>query len=285
MDQENPEVERFWDEARLPLTFPIDPLYQHRPRLGLVIGTYAAVPYVHLQLEARRRLYPHVPALLHDDCSHCSIPLRDLCREYDCSFESNAVRLAPTLGDVSVFVGGLKWAQTLGLDILVKVSRRWIFTVDWSESLIQLALESQHPTFSNYTETFDFGFRTECVGLSVTEWADSRFWRSTCEVFQGGREIFVEAYMHQLAIGLSRGMCRQARNWINAREIPESRRGYAPWSLMGTDRCHPEQSAGYLWHDSHTPAHYAAQAQAWGLPYNEIDFTDPNQSGGFRDVS
>ena len=26
--------------------------------LGLVIGTYAALPYIHLQLEARRRLYP-----------------------------------------------------------------------------------------------------------------------------------------------------------------------------------------------------------------------------------
>ncbi len=274
------EVERFWTDSHLQLAFPIDPLYRRRPQPGLVIGTYAAVPYIHLQLEARRRLYSHVPALLHDDCSPNTAQLQDLCREYDCAFESNAARLPPTLGDVSVFIGGLRWAQDLGLDILLKVSRRWIFTVDWTESLIQLALESQHATFSNYTETFDFGFRTECIGLSVSDWTSSRFFRSACEIFQKGQPIFVEAYMHQLAIGLSQGVCQQARDWISARQVHESRRGYAPWPLMGTDRCHPPQPATYLWHDCHSPAEYAALAQTWGLPYGEADFADPNQGGG-----
>lgn len=32
-------------------------LYRTDPKLGMVVGTFAAVPYVHLQLEARRRLY------------------------------------------------------------------------------------------------------------------------------------------------------------------------------------------------------------------------------------
>ena len=37
--------------------------------VGLVVGTFAAVPYIHLHLEARRRFYPHVPLLVHDDAS------------------------------------------------------------------------------------------------------------------------------------------------------------------------------------------------------------------------
>ena len=39
------------------------------PRVEATVGTFAAVPYIHLQLEARRRLYPHVPLLVHDDGS------------------------------------------------------------------------------------------------------------------------------------------------------------------------------------------------------------------------
>ena len=39
------------------------------PPFALVIGTFASTAYIHLQLEARRRLYPEVPLLVHDDGS------------------------------------------------------------------------------------------------------------------------------------------------------------------------------------------------------------------------
>ena len=48
-------IERFWGDGRLPFAPVSDRLYDGLPKLGLVIGTYAAVPYVHLQLEARQR--------------------------------------------------------------------------------------------------------------------------------------------------------------------------------------------------------------------------------------
>jgi hypothetical protein len=35
------------------------------PKIALVVGTFAAVPYVHLHLEARRRLYPDIGMLVH----------------------------------------------------------------------------------------------------------------------------------------------------------------------------------------------------------------------------
>jgi len=37
--------------------------------IGLVIGTFAALPYVHLQLESAKRLAPGVPVLVVDDGS------------------------------------------------------------------------------------------------------------------------------------------------------------------------------------------------------------------------
>src|SRR5207253_8771607 len=82
-------------------------LYQRSPQVGMVLGTYAAVPYIHLQLEARQRFYPTVPLLVHDDGSHKIAPLRALCQQYGCDFEYNGQRQPPCLGDLSAFVGGL----------------------------------------------------------------------------------------------------------------------------------------------------------------------------------
>ena len=70
--------------------------------IGLVVGTFAAVPYVHLHLEARRRLYPHVPLLVHDDASPKQGELRRLCEEYGCEFESNDIRQPACIGDIYV---------------------------------------------------------------------------------------------------------------------------------------------------------------------------------------
>ncbi len=52
-----------------------------KARVGVVVGTFAALPYVHLQLEARRRRWPGVPMLVHDDASPQQADLSALCRE------------------------------------------------------------------------------------------------------------------------------------------------------------------------------------------------------------
>ena len=54
--------------------------------IGVVIGTFAAVPYIHLHLEAWRRLFPHIRLLVHDDASPEQERLRRLCAEYGCEF-------------------------------------------------------------------------------------------------------------------------------------------------------------------------------------------------------
>ena len=273
-------IERFWGDGRLPFAPAGDRLYDGPPKLGLVIGTYAAVPYVHLQLEARRRLYPGVPTLVHDDASPATDRLRALCDEYGCDFETNGARLPHHLGDLSVYVGGLKWAERKGVELLLKLSRRWVFLVDWTGDLQALAMDSQNPTFSNYTKSYAFGFRTECFGMSVRHWACPRFYRSAIERINHGEHVFVEAYMHQFAIDFDRALGTQAEAWKSEHPVPEERKGYTPWPLMGTDRIDPRPSGNYLWHDSHRPAQYAEQAQRWGLPYTEADFADPNQGNG-----
>src|ERR1700677_25728 len=100
--------------------------------VGLVVGTFAAVPYVHMHLEARRRFYPDVPLIVHDDASPNQRDLRRLCADYGCEFESNDTRRPLCIGDVSCLLGGLLWAKHIGLDIVVKMSRRFVPLRDWS---------------------------------------------------------------------------------------------------------------------------------------------------------
>jgi hypothetical protein len=243
-----------------------------------VVGTFAAVPYVHLQLEARRRFYPGVPLLVHDDASHKAAEIERLCRDYGCDFEHNERRQPPCVGDLTAFAGGLVWARERGLDLLVKVSRRWVFLTDWVPGLAALAAASQYATLGSYTTTFGFGFRTECLALSVAAWSAAAFMGDVAGVIRRGESVFVEAYMHDFARRFERQNGAAADRWYAAHPMPPDRAGYALWPLMGTDRC--ERSAAFLWHDSCGPQDYHAVAREWGLPYTPDDFADPNQAAG-----
>src|SRR4051812_17433137 len=120
---EAPAIVQAWNSgARVVIRPEATHLFRDEPRVGMVVGTFAAVPYIHLQLEARRRFYPGVPLLVHDDGSHRVADLRKLCARYGCDFEHNERRQPPCVGDLTAFVGGLLWADARGLDLLVKVS-------------------------------------------------------------------------------------------------------------------------------------------------------------------
>lgn len=258
----------------------LDQLYHGLPTIGVVIGTYAAMPYVHLQLESWRRFCSNAPLLVHDDASPKSDELKHLCRNYGVSFQSNKVRQPHHLGDLTAFVGGLKWADQKKVDILVKISRRWLFLSEWVEDLKELAFESQCATFTNYTTGYGFGFRTECIGLATKRWATPEFYRQTAAAIRRKLHVFVEAYMHQHSIQFEKANCLQAIRWKQEHRMPSDKAGYASWGVMGTDRCTSDRERRWLWHDCDQPSAYARIAKLWGLPYTEKDFEDPNQGGG-----
>lgn len=279
-EEQDTHIKQHWSDSIIKFNSNYDDLYIKNPNIGIVVGTYAAVPYIHLQLEARKRFYPHVPILVHDDCSSKGKELIKLCEQYNCEFETNSKRQPHHLGDLTVFVGGMKWAEHKHLDILLKVSRRWLFLVDWTHSLKELAIESQYATFSNYTASYAFGFRTECVGMSVKEWARSSFYNKTVGKINEHKHVFVENYIHVLAQEIELNRCNKAKKWREMNPTQPERSGYAAWSLMGTDRIDKNPSGKYLWHDSHSTKQYMEQAAKWGLSYKEDDFKDPNQGDG-----
>jgi len=254
-------------------------LFSNPPSVGLVVGTFAAVPYIHLHLEARRRFYPDTPLLVHDDASPQGDDLARLCAEYGGEFESNESRQPPCIGDISVFLGGLLWGERNGLDLVVKMSRRFLPLEDWVSGLRELALDSQYATYCSHTETFQFGFRSECVGMAVREWQAHRIHHELAAIALAPGMPFVEGVVHNLARRLALSRSERAVRWDEEHgPRPNDRDGFAPWPFMGIDRC--RKYPQFLWHDSATPEDYHQLAVAWGLNYSRADFEDPNQGAG-----
>ncbi len=254
-------------------------LFSKPPSIGVVIGTFAAVPYIHLHLEARQRFYPDIPLLVHDDASARWEELARLCEAYGCEFERNETRQPPCIGDVSAFLGGLLWGDRNGFDLVVKMSRRFLPLEDWGVGLRSLALDSQYATYCSHTESFGFGFRSECVAMAVQEWLRHRSHHELAIIALTPEMPFVEAAVHNIARRLATFRSGHAIRWDEEHgPRPKDRDGFAPWPFMGTDRC--RRYPQFLWHDSATAEDYHQLALSWGLDYRCEDFADPNQGAG-----
>jgi hypothetical protein len=246
-------------------------MFTKAPKIGLVIGTYGAVSYVQLHLEARKRLYPDIPILVHDDGSPQSEELSQLCADYGADFESAAERSKHQHGDLLAIIGGFLWAKENGIDLLVKMSRRFIPQINWTEDLARLALESQYATYSSWTTTWNFGFRTECVGFAVQIWKDLGLLELMRLKYLSESHLLVEQFVHNLARLAAGCNCIEALDFDRrVGERPYERNGYAVWDFMGNDRASPNEK--FLWHNSATLSDYLQLSKKWGLRWEEEDF-------------
>ncbi len=246
--------------------------------VGLVIGTFAAVPYVHLALESWRRNYPEIPVLVNDDGSPKGEELHTLCDRYGANFVSNSERLRRTVGDMSAYVHGLDWAAQRGLELLVKMSRRFIPIHNWVTGLQCLADESQYATYSNQCRHFNYGFRTECVGFHVETWCGSGALHKMREVVFRNQPTFVEGYIHKLARDIQKANCGANWEYEQIHPRPSGADAYGVWSIMADKRT--TQKPDVLWHDYSKPLDYCRAALLYGLVMSTQDFADPNQGYG-----
>ena len=171
------------------------------PSVGMVVGTFAAVPYVHLHLEAARRFEPGLPLLVHDDRSPHLARLRKLAEEYGCECVSTVRRKSHSYGDMAAFSAGLRWAEARDVELLVKFSRRFVPLYSWSLDLQRLARRLQYATYSSpcTAHGFGFGFRTECLALHVPAWLSTDALLQIKRRGARGGDILVEAFLHDLS--------------------------------------------------------------------------------------
>lgn len=246
--------------------------------MGLVIATFAAVPFVHLALESWRRNYPHVPVLVCDDGSPREEQLRTLCSTYGASFARNGARARASVGDMSAFVRGFDWAREAELQILVKMSRRFIPLTDWVPELWALARETQYATYSNRCAHFNFGFRTECTAFHVRSWFDAGAVEELRARVARNEPAFVEGYVHDFCRHVHERRCEANQEFERHHPRPPDADGYGVWNIMPDSRM--TRKADLLWHDSEAPVDYHRASVLYGLPYRLEDFVDPNEGLG-----
>lgn len=243
-------------------------LYSSRTRIGVVIGTCGSAPHVDLGLhwvvEGNE-----LPALVVDDCSGDGA-LAQVCDRYGVELRELPEHFGHYAGDLQIFAAGLQWAREQGIELLVKLSRRFIACVRWREGLLELAQNSNAVTFSSYTTSYHYGFRTECLGLYVPAWAPliPELKREATP----GRRIFVEKFLHNHARRLAESWhSAEFEAWRAAHPLGRDKQGYACWeTMLGTDR--RARREGFLWHNADSAEQYAAAARAAGLSYSEEDF-------------
>ena len=237
--------------------------------MGLVIGTFGSLPYVHLHLESRRRWYPEMPVLVHDDASDQTHELRALCAAYSAEFRTTDQRRGHYEGDLAVFQRGFAWAGDRGLDLLVKMSRRFVPLCDWVPSLQALVRETQYATYTNRNGD-GFGFRTDCIAMDVPAWVDTGAVVALTREGLQKAGIF-EVFFHHLAREVHGGPNDANRAYERAHPKPYDFAAYGDWDFMGNDltRKYPQ----YLWRANSDAVDYCRAAWQYGLcSYSPDDF-------------
>jgi hypothetical protein len=235
---------------------PVEKLFTGVPKVGLVISTFGALPYVDLHLAVRQRVYPDLPVLVHDDASGQTNALAELCRVHGVTFQTNSIRMGHEMGDISSMIGGLRWAKEIGLDLVVKMSRRFVPNTNWVPRLQHMATVSQYPTFGRDCKAFGYALRTECFAMAVGPWsADEIIGEMTTFMLTNLEPFLVERFVYQMAKKVYTGLCVEARRWEQKNVRANPRPANVLWDFMSESRKTP--SPTHLWHETTTPAQYA----------------------------
>jgi len=254
-----------------PVANPQEKIFPQSPRLGLVISTFGSVPYVALALAARNTLYPTLPVVVHDDASDQSDELARLCEQNGVDFQTNSARLGHEMGDLLSLVGGLRWAQERGIDLLVRMTRRFIPKRDWTAHLAEVAMYTQFGTLGRECNTHRLPIRTECFAMYVGHWALPEIAGEMAKFAITNRaSIVVERYVYTMVGKVYEMGCGAALEWERLHVRTTPRAMFAPWEFVEPQR--GLLTPNYLFHEANWPGDYAALAQNAGLNYSADDF-------------
>jgi len=220
--------------------------------MGTVIGTAGTPAYIHLQLELSKRLFgDSMPVLIVNDGIEGVEALDDIVADYPfATLNSFPLPLGHSVGDIRVFKEGMEWCKERGLDIMVKLSRRFVPLVPWRHGLQVLAAEN--PNVCCFTRRHndrpDGLFRTDAIALRVRK-LDNEQTRATIDESLGRGHVNVEPMFEAFA---------------------RANGGWAVWDLLGPSFYRPYAKAmqwrGLLAH------HYGDLSRELGLPYTDDDF-------------
>jgi len=231
-------------------------------RIGLIITTYSGPAYVHLTLESVRRLKKDVQIIVHDDCSG-NRELKRICDLYGVELISTQERLGHVRGDIAGIIAGYNWGVEKNLDVVIKISRRFIPKTDIIEEIQKSFIDSKFSTCSAQCLDFKLPFRSEAMAMKIDDWRTMRGNKLLEAFFDSGDIIYVEALINYIATKIYK---RMYLNQLNTLDISP----FYKWKYLGESRKMP--NLNYIWHESNTKEDYSSFAMQLGLTYSPENF-------------
>jgi hypothetical protein len=224
---------------------------------GIAIGSYKWPKLIELQIRLIKDVCGDVPILVSSDHPESNKELSELCLNYDnITLWPNKDRIGHTGGDISVFYKSIIWGAEKGLDVVAKLSQRFMVTkTNWLLEEAKNLLISGLPLASQRcTGISRFDLRTEFCLLDVHQW-------NKPEILD---RIRPRAYWTDV----STGICAET---IIYRVLQDHLGGiYHPLALIGEERY--KEREGILWHNANSLSTYKALAQKYNIALPS-DFT------------
>ena len=217
--------------------------YNDLPTIGLVLETTGSNAYTELQLHFLKNINHITNILIYDNQLNDKIQLQQLSKDYnvDLYITSNKLWNNSTIGDLSnidCIYQGLLWAKSKNVDILVKLNDKLIPCFDWTENLIQLAIQSNASTFSSYCEKDQENFRIDGIGLNVNIWTKSYPLQSLLWTIENQYVVCLPFWLHELCKTLSgNNYSPKWKEYCNKHNFGYLHSGYAMWQdILGINK-------------------------------------------------
>jgi hypothetical protein len=225
--------------------------------LGLVISTFGTPEYIQLAMEVMKNNGVNIPVLVHDDSSGDK-NLQEICRKYGCNFTSTRTKYGHFAGDVASVHNGLIWAENKKIDVLIKMSRRFIPLFDWTKSLLETIEKNPNFTYGNRCNHFDFPLRTECVAYVVKKWINNL----------GELKKVITKYANPPYRNLTTGGHIEF-------EMFNMAKSFGVWKEIGDNRM--RKMPNILWHDYCNESNYENELKKFKPPLHpHIQLTTPS---------
>jgi hypothetical protein len=241
--------------------------------VGVAIGTYGSIAYVHLHLENSKKLYPTAKILVIDDYSLETKKIEKLCLSYGADFLSSPHHKGHFVGDVYIVANAIKWAYQHNLSYFYKLSRRFVPTINIEEIVKTI----YHNEFAIYSNVCDWGIRSECMLMHTELWY--KYCLSCLEdyIYFSTRD----AMPHPVPEVLYTKLCKRfyynishANNIILNNELNSDKikRGCVFGILPFTTNNRGLKSNNYLWHSANGKEDFYNYAKYLGLNYTISNF-------------
>jgi hypothetical protein len=257
--------------------------------IGICLSTHAAPAYIELGLACLRKFEGDVPVLVHDDNSDKKSELQLISAKYEADFSSTTSCKGAVLGDMAAFAECLAWAENKDLDVVVKLSRRFIFNRPWRAELESIFHGFQAVTVTGADAYWGYGFRSEAVAMHVPTWIACGNQLAMAEIVRLNKpsDNLPEAEHHNFAkkAFAFAHPCDESISHLDDSNHPDAdyvllyerhyKRsdncyGFSDWPILGLSRKH--RTPGTLWHDNAAPEDYYELAREYELPYGLSDF-------------